>query len=51
MDWFEKLKITFDNLELEFEGRESSQEAMKRIVEVVEEVFNGNLLSLLSKVL
>lgn len=59
-DWFEKLKTTFDELELKFEGGESSQEAMKRIVEVVEAVFNneakntiivthGNILSLLLK--
>lgn len=57
-DWFEKLRKTFDDLELKFEGGESSQEAMKRIVEVVEKVFNsktentiivshGNLISLL----
>lgn len=59
-DWLEKLKTTFDDPELKFEGGESSQEAMKRIVDVVEEVFNsesentiivthGNLLSLLLK--
>jgi 2,3-bisphosphoglycerate-dependent phosphoglycerate mutase len=59
-DWVEKLKATFDDLELKFEGGESSHDAMKRTVEVVEEVFNsesentiivthGNLLSLLLK--
>ncbi|WP_045524603.1 histidine phosphatase family protein [Neobacillus niacini] len=59
-DWFEKLKDTFDDLQLKFEGGESSKEAMKRIVEVVEGVFksahqntiivtHGNLLSLLLK--
>lgn len=59
-DWSEKLRTTFENVELKFEGGESSQEAMKRIVEIVEEVFNsesentiivthGNLLSLLLK--
>lgn len=57
-DWFEKLRVTFDDLELKFEGGESSQEAMDRIVEVVEKVFtsetkntiivtHGNLMSLL----
>jgi 2,3-bisphosphoglycerate-dependent phosphoglycerate mutase len=57
-DWLEKLRATFDDFELKFEGGESSTEAMKRIVEVVEEVFetetqntiivtHGNLLSLL----
>ena len=35
-DWLEKLKTTFEDIELKFEGGESSQEAMKRIVEVVE---------------
>jgi 2,3-bisphosphoglycerate-dependent phosphoglycerate mutase len=59
-DWLEKLSTTFKDIELKFEGGESSQEAMKRIVEVVEEVFNGeskntiivthgNLMSLLLK--
>jgi 2,3-bisphosphoglycerate-dependent phosphoglycerate mutase len=59
-DWFEKLRTSFDNLELKFEGGESSQEAMNRIAEVVEEVFNnetnnsiivthGNLMALLLK--
>lgn len=59
-DWFDKLRATFDDLELKFEGGESSNEAMKRIVEVVENVFDsapqntiivthGNLLSLLLK--
>lgn len=59
-DWLEKLRATFDDLELRFEGGESSKEAMKRIVEVVEGTFesetqntiivtHGNLLSLLLK--
>lgn len=59
-DWFEKLRVSFDELELKFEGGESSQEAMNRIVEVVEAVFNseavntimvthGNLMALLLK--
>ncbi|WP_371471382.1 histidine phosphatase family protein [Niallia circulans] len=50
-DWLDKLKATF-------EGGESSQEAMKRIVKIIEDVFNnehentiivthGNLMSLL----
>ncbi|TXC93450.1 histidine phosphatase family protein [Metabacillus litoralis] len=57
-DWFEKLRSTFDDLELKFEGGESSEEAMNRIVEVIEEAFrrtnkttvivtHGNLMSLL----
>ncbi|HWL27245.1 MAG TPA: histidine phosphatase family protein [Ureibacillus sp.] len=59
-DWFEKLKSTFDDLDLKLEGGESSREAMTRIVEVVDTVLNseaentilvshGNLLSLLLK--
>ncbi|MFY3790409.1 histidine phosphatase family protein [Ureibacillus sp. MALMAid1270] len=59
-DWLEKLKSTFDNLDVKFEGGESSREAMTRIVELVEEVqtseiqntvlvSHGNLLSLLLK--
>ncbi|MFJ8071817.1 histidine phosphatase family protein [Peribacillus sp. NPDC096447] len=59
-DWYEKLKATFNDMELKFEGGESSQEAMNRIVDVVEEVFksgtentvivsHGNIISLLLK--
>ncbi|WP_033826813.1 histidine phosphatase family protein [Bacillus andreraoultii] len=59
-DWLEKLRETFDNIDLKFDGGESSQEAMKRIVGVVEEVFkggnentiivtHGNIMSLLLK--
>ena len=40
-DWLDKLRTTFDDVQLKFEGGESSQEAMKRIVEVVQEVFSG----------
>jgi len=57
-DWREKLKATFNDLELKFQGGESSKEAMNRIVRVVDEVFkseskntiivtHGNLMSLL----
>lgn len=57
-DWFEKLRNTFEDIELKYEGGESSREAMNRIVEVVEEIFSrnndhtvvvthGNLMSLL----
>ncbi|WP_326584011.1 histidine phosphatase family protein [Bacillus ndiopicus] len=59
-DWFEKLKLTFQDMELKLEGGESSYEAMSRIIEVIEEAFHsknnhivivthGNLLSLLLK--
>ena len=57
-DWFEKLKMTFSDRDLKYEGGESSNEAMQRIVEVVNEmiasngesmiiVTHGNILSLL----
>ncbi|NHC40250.1 histidine phosphatase family protein [Bacillus sp. MM2020_1] len=59
-DWLEKLKATFDDLDLKFDRGESSREAMQRIVGVVEEIFkndsennlivtHGNLMSLLFK--
>ncbi|RKL65154.1 histidine phosphatase family protein [Salipaludibacillus neizhouensis] len=59
-DWFEKLKSTYEELDLKYEGGESSREAMNRIVGVVEDIFNaqsqntvivthGNLMSLLLK--
>ena len=56
-DWYEKLKATFDDLELKYEGGESSQEAMNRIVKVADEiedehtliVTHGNIMSLLLK--
>ncbi|WP_010199726.1 histidine phosphatase family protein [Bacillus sp. m3-13] len=59
-DWLEKLKATYDDLELKYEGGESSREAMDRIVSVVEEAFesdaeniiivtHGNIMSLLIK--
>ncbi len=59
-DWLEKLKATYDDLELKYEGGESSREAMDRIVSVVEEalesdaeniiiVTHGNIMSLLLK--
>ncbi|MCK0473178.1 histidine phosphatase family protein [Halalkalibacter sp. APA_J-10(15)] len=40
-DWPEKLRNTFEDFELKFDGGESSQEAAKRITEVVEDVFKG----------
>ncbi|WP_404349363.1 histidine phosphatase family protein [Sutcliffiella horikoshii] len=57
-DWLEKLKETYDDLELKYEGGESSREARDRIVSVVEEAFksdeentiivtHGNIMSLL----
>lgn len=59
-DWLEKLKATFQDMELSYEGGESSNEATKRIVNVVEEALknehenilmatHGNLMSLLIK--
>lgn len=43
LDWLEKLKKTFDNPRLKFEGGESSEEATNRIVEVAESVFQSEL--------
>jgi len=59
-DWFEKLGSTFDDIDLKFQGGESSKEAMLRVSEVVEEVCrnkvkntiivtHGNLIALLLK--
>ena len=61
-DWYEKLKETFNDAELKFEGGESSLEAMNRIVNVVDDVCkseientlivtHGNIMSLLLKIL
>ncbi|MGD6780267.1 histidine phosphatase family protein [Sutcliffiella horikoshii] len=57
-DWMEKLEATYEDLDLKYEGGESSREAMDRIVQVVEEaletdaentiiVTHGNIMSLL----
>ncbi|GGA74391.1 histidine phosphatase family protein [Ornithinibacillus halotolerans] len=42
-DWMDKLEATFYDLELKYEGGESSYEAMNRIVEVVNEMLATNL--------
>lgn len=58
--WCEKLRATFTDMELKLEGGESSNEAMERIVNVVEETFksesehtiivsHGNIMTLLLK--
>lgn len=41
-NWLELLKDSFTDLNVKLEGGESSQEAMNRIVEVIEEIDNGN---------
>lgn len=59
-DWMEKLKASFDDLDLAFEGGESSRTAMNRAAAVIEDIVksdaktamvvtHGNLLSLLLK--
>ena len=59
-DWLEKLQATYNELDLTFDGGESSREAMARVVSVVEEILSGvdentiivthgNLMSLLLK--
>lgn len=37
-DWLDKLKATFDDMDLKYEGGESSNEAMNRIVRVVHDI-------------
>ncbi|MEK5428740.1 histidine phosphatase family protein [Cytobacillus sp. FSL R7-0680] len=59
-DWQDKLKATFDDVDLYFAGGESSRQAMDRISQVVEEirsseaertiiVAHGNIIALLLK--
>ncbi|UNL82964.1 histidine phosphatase family protein [Priestia koreensis] len=59
-DWYEKLEKTFQDLDLSYEGGESSLEAMRRAQSVIQEiadheaecivlVTHGNLLALLLK--
>ncbi|WOV85814.1 histidine phosphatase family protein [Sporosarcina jeotgali] len=60
LDWLEKLEASFEDMGLRYAGGESSLEAMKRIIEVLEEidqsdaktsvvVTHGNLLTLALK--
>ncbi|PFH85400.1 histidine phosphatase family protein [Bacillus sp. AFS088145] len=59
-DWLEKLKATFEDFELKFDGGESSQEATNRAISVIDEIIksenkitivvtHGNLMSLIIK--
>ncbi len=59
-DWLEKLRLSFENLDLFFEGGESSRQAIKRSTEVMDEllksdkddiivVSHGNLTTLMLK--
>ncbi|MFF2753582.1 histidine phosphatase family protein [Psychrobacillus sp. NPDC058041] len=59
-DWLDKLNETFSNMELKLKGGESSVEAQKRILEVINEILtsdlentiivtHGNIMSLLLK--
>lgn len=41
-DWIEKLAESFNDLDLAFEGGESSNQAMNRITEVVDEIIDNN---------
>ncbi|PKR76855.1 histidine phosphatase family protein [Halalkalibacillus sediminis] len=41
-DWKEKLKDTFDDVDLKFEGGESTREASTRAVAVIEEILEGD---------
>ncbi|MCH1626438.1 histidine phosphatase family protein [Fredinandcohnia quinoae] len=40
-DWLERLEETYIDMDLKFEGGESSQEATERIVHVVDEILEG----------
>ncbi|GEK34002.1 histidine phosphatase family protein [Kurthia sibirica] len=40
-DWQEKLKISFQNPDISYEGGESSREAQARIIAVMEDIFAG----------
>ncbi|UNK20293.1 phosphoglycerate mutase family protein [Paenibacillus sp. N3/727] len=40
-NWMELLKETYENLEIVYEGGESSREAMNRGMEVINEIMNG----------
>lgn len=59
-DWLEKLKTTFDEMELKFDGGESSQVATNRAISVINQIISsdhqktivvthGNLMSLILK--
>lgn len=59
-DWYEKLQATFTDMDLKFDGGESSNEARRRIVNVVEGILlgesehtivvsHGNIITLLLK--
>ncbi|MEH7386413.1 histidine phosphatase family protein [Bacillus sp. JJ1521] len=41
-DWFEKLKATYEDFDLTYEGGESSREAANRIIEVVDDVLKSD---------
>ncbi len=41
-DWLDKLKATYDNMDLKYEGGESSNEAKKRIVEAIHDITASN---------
>lgn len=41
-DWFEKLRATYEDFDLTYEGGESSREAANRIIEVVDDVIKSD---------
>ncbi len=41
-DWMDKLKATYDELDLKYEGGETSNEAMNRIISVVEDIVESH---------
>ncbi|WP_010676698.1 histidine phosphatase family protein [Bacillus timonensis] len=40
-DWYEKLKATYEDFELKYEGGESSRDAANRIIEVADDVIKN----------
>ncbi|WP_223068425.1 histidine phosphatase family protein [Paenibacillus caui] len=42
VDWMDKLKLTYDNVDLKYKGGESSREAMNRGIEVINEIISGS---------
>ena len=42
-DWYEKLRVTYENFDLKNEGGESSREAVNRIIKVIDEVLKSDV--------
>jgi|SRR5690606_21580916 len=42
-DWMDKLKMTFHDIDLKFDGGESSREAKERAIHVIDEIVTSNV--------